>query len=291
MAKHKRRKPYVAGKKGIHTNEPAQPARQKERSAVAGKAKTAITKKIVIGKIVVTGTAIAVALSLILNLFGLIPLWDNLTLSDYEKFKRGNTIQGLLIPENIRKDTSHLIFVKGNHYMFMRYDSIPREREFGFKSLFADRYLNPLDVQYYFENNRLFVRYDLYDINAESVGSINRNKWELEKSMITDYYDDDSTLEVLDKSRNVVFSIAFRSPNKIIIQGYSTHPYTCAVIDTSRSIYAMNEPDCKNFILQNARKIQSYTMPKRKNSARIYLVTFGLIAFILLSAWLYRKYW
>ena len=69
-------------------------------------------------------------------------------------------------------------------------------------------------------NDKLFVSTEIRDLGDELVGVINYNKWSLFKPNLLTYPDTDSSVEVIDRYNNVVFSILFTAPNSLTIQGY-----------------------------------------------------------------------
>lgn len=71
-------------------------------------------------------------------------------------------------------------------------------------------------------DNRLYVSVEFKDLKKEeTIGNIEFNHWKLYKPNLFDFHNTDSTLQVIDKQNNVVFSVRYVSAgNCVLINGY-----------------------------------------------------------------------
>lgn len=107
--------------------------------------------------------------------------------------------------------------------------------------------------------NRLYISTTFKDINKEEIiGIIHYNEWKLYRDNMLEFRNDDKRLEVMDKAGNIVFSVKFVAPNRIIVLGYFIGNHSAMVFsDAIKIINFENDKNWKKNCLEEIRKIKS----------------------------------
>lgn len=78
----------------------------------------------------------------------------------------------------------------------------------------------PFNLGLRLEGNRLVVSTSFKDIDGHYVGKMDFDHWEAKNNEISDFYNNDNLMELLDNYHHVLFNIQYIYPNLIEINGY-----------------------------------------------------------------------
>lgn len=176
--------------------------------------------------------------------------------SQYENYRDDNIISGILIPGNLPPNS--VIYINfGKSQDNFRVSSLRDGVEFN-SELIACGKRNAFRMKFKLENNRIYVSTSFIDVlHEELVGVIEYNQWKLYKGQFIDFYNDDKTLEVRDKQGLVMFSLQFKFPNTILLQGYFINETFTTVISDYVFPCIYRYEGWKSVVIEEARKVKS----------------------------------
>jgi hypothetical protein len=156
--------------------------------------------------------------------------------SDHTKYKNENFIPGFLIPHSSDSDT--LIFQVGTTPLKLAIGDLRWHEIKGFGGILNCVLDAPFEnFSMKLEDKKLYFSLKIVDIEKEEViGIMDYNHWSLFKPNLLDYYNDDNTLEVLDRQGNVAFSIQLIGLNIIKLRGYFISQKNISIVADDRML-------------------------------------------------------
>jgi hypothetical protein len=186
---------------------------------------------------------ILVTLSGVIGLFTFWPQINDLFASRKEKWKDQTFVRGILIPQSLLSSTDTINLELGTVSFRDNVHNLKQGIEFKQSRVLGcgSSPVFPFDLRFKIENNRLYFATTFKDIQKEEVvGIIDFRTWSLVKSNLLDYNETDESLEVIDRSGNIIFSLLYKYPNTISIKGYFVAVDCITVVSKGISTYPIN---------------------------------------------------
>jgi hypothetical protein len=114
----------------------------------------------------------------------------------------------------------------------------------------------PFGLKLLLKGNKLFVATTFKDIDDNYVGELYFDRWKARSQYISNYHDGDDNMEIIDTHNNVLFSMQYVYPNRLVLKGYSNTIHYILVADTGLLYIAKLEPDYKRNSIQYIQKIK-----------------------------------
>ncbi len=188
--------------------------------------------------------------------FNVIDIYDRVTYDKKEAFYKETRVRGIFLNPQIVQDKSEKLYVfAGSNYQTFPISALKRGVEYQPNSITIDS-VNPVfDLSIKIIEGRLYVKTSFKDIENKHVGDIDFRNWSLMIENITDWFETDSTFEVFDSGKNIIFGIAYRHPNVILLKGYFVFPkFVCVFTD---GMYPFSKETGKEKALQKIAEIKS----------------------------------
>lgn len=243
--------------------------------------------------------AVVAILGIITTMFDYVDAYKaflDLFKSEYDKYEEEVFIKGIKLPEYILKNQNYLHFKLGSsdlYYRGIRTNGTPFTIDSWLKCDWTD---NPINLWFRLDGDRLRV-YDTvrYIANREVIALIDFDKAALFKPNLFDYYSDDKSLEIVDRSNQIAFSISLVDDSVVALQGYFISTTNIAMISKSLR-WCLQPSDLSaetvvSEMMKNAERVDRTSAKKieKKKKLRIVLAASALLLVSILIYW--KKKW
>ena len=175
--------------------------------------------------------AILGGISLIIGLYLTIDRLKTIFRSDIENYNREAFVQGILMPQLLFDPKGKINVMLGSNTMGFHFDELKQGVKVSPTGLMFNDEKSTFNLKIKIINNRLFFSRVFNDlINEQYVGELDYNKWKFFKPNFLFCNQTDSSFEVLDKAKNIMFSILYIKPGTIKLQGYSINEHSLMVV-------------------------------------------------------------
>jgi hypothetical protein len=177
--------------------------------------------------------------------------------SEHETYERESFIKGIFIPDAINHVDSFITIAYGTNQNFQFPKQFMKEGVLFNPNFFGCKRdsTTPFNLRLLLRDNRLYIATTFKDIQKnEVVGVIEYESWKLKKDNLFDFIETDRSLRVIDRGGNVIFSLQYVFPNKLLLHGYSISEKCIFVLGTGIGVYNI---ESKDLALNAIKKISS----------------------------------